>query len=166
MADMLGAMEKVNAQPSLMARRRVLAAGALGVGAAGVLAACGGDDEPADSTPGTGAAPTTGAAPSASGDAPATEALASTADIPVGSGKIFTEQAVVVTQPAAGEFKAFSARCPHQGCLVSQVQGDRIVCACHGSHFSAADGSVLTGPARSALAAQPVTVEGDSIVLG
>jgi nitrite reductase/ring-hydroxylating ferredoxin subunit len=161
MPYMLAPMEKVNAQPTTMARRNVLAAGAVGVGAVGLLAACGGgDDEPA-------AAPTT-AAPSAS--APASgggeAALGSTSDIPVGSGKIFTEQRVVVTQPAAGDFKAFSAQCTHQGCLVSQVQGNEIICTCHGSAFSTSDGSVLAGPATSPLPAQTVKVEGDSLVLG
>ncbi|BCB83362.1 hypothetical protein Psuf_006750 [Phytohabitans suffuscus] len=154
-----------------MARRNVLAAGALGVGAAGLLAACGGDDDPRAGTPApaaTSAAPTTGADPSASagGEAAPADALASTADIPVGGGKIFPDQQVVVTQPAAGDFKAFDAQCTHQGCLVSQVQGDEIVCTCHGSAFSTSDGSVLGGPAPSPLAARTITVEGDSLVLG
>jgi Rieske Fe-S protein len=160
-------MEMVNAQPTTMGRRKVLAAGAVGVGAAGLLAACGGDDEPAGAPP----APqqtSTGAPPSASGSgtaAPA-DALASTSDIPVGGGKVFPDKQVVVTQPAAGDFKAFSAQCTHQGCLVSRVEGDEIHCTCHGSVFSAADGSVRGGPAPKPLSAQPLTVQGDSLVLG
>ncbi|GAA4440864.1 Rieske (2Fe-2S) protein [Phytohabitans houttuyneae] len=171
MADMLAFMKKVNAQPTTMGRRNVLAAGAVGVGAAGLLVACGSDDEPAASTPGpqeTGAAPSA-SAPSASasgGAAAPANALASTSDIPVGGGKIFPERQVVVTQPAAGDFKAFNAQCTHQGCQVSQVQGAEIHCTCHGSIFSATDGSVLGGPAPSPLAAQAITVEGESIVLG
>ena len=162
---MLSTMEKVNAQPTTMARRNVLAAGAVGVGAAGLLAACGGDDEP---TVSSSTAPTTGTAPSASasGTAAPADALASTTDIPVGGGKIFPDKQVVVTQPAAGDFKAFSAQCTHQGCLVSQIQGAEIHCTCHGSIFSATDGSVLGGPAPGPLATKSVTVEGDSIVLG
>lgn len=154
---MLASMEKVNAQPTTMGRRKVLAAGAVGVGAAGLLVACGGDDEPAASDP--------TAAPSASAGGEA-GALASTSEIPVGSGKIFADRQVVVTQPAAGDFKAFSAQCTHQGCLVSQMRGAEIHCTCHGSVFSATDGSVLGGPAPSPLAARTITVEGDSIVLG
>ncbi len=49
-------------------------------------------------------------------------ALGATADIPVGGGKIFNDQKVVVTQPEAGQFKAFSAVCTHQGCIVSSVE--------------------------------------------
>lgn len=159
---MLAPMNKVNAQPNTMARRSVLAAGAVGVGAAGLLAACGGDDEPAASTPEPSS---TSAAPSGS-EAPGAGALATTAEIPVGGGKIFTAQSVVVTQPAAGDFKAFSAKCTHQGCLVSQVQDGEIICTCHQSRFSASDGSVLGGPAPSALPAQTITVTGESITLG
>jgi Rieske Fe-S protein len=169
---MLAPMKRVNAQPTTMARRNVLAAGAVGVGAAGLLAACGGGDhEPAASAPTSGAtssAPSTGAPPSASasGEAAPADALASTSDIPVGGGKIFGDKQVVVTQPAAGDFKAFSAQCTHQGCLVTQVQGSEIICACHGSRFSAADGSVLNGPATSPLPAEPISVQGTSLVLG
>jgi len=168
---MLAPMNKVNAQPTTMPRRNVLAVGAVGVGAAGILAACGGDEEPAANSPApaaTSEAPSTGAAPSASasGDAPPADALASTAEIPVGGGKIFADKQVVVTQPTAGDFKAFGAQCTHQGCLVSRVQGDEIHCTCHGSIFSAADGSVKGGPAPSPLPARTVTVSGESLVLG
>lgn len=168
MSDMLAPMQKVNAQPTLPTRRNVLAVGAVGVGAAGLLAACGGgDEEPAASTPSS--SPSTGTpstSPSAGGEAAPADALASTSDIPVGGGTIFADKQVVVTQPAAGDFKAFSAQCTHQGCLVSQVQGNEIVCTCHGSAFSTSDGSVLAGPATSPLPAQTITVEGSSIVLG
>jgi Rieske Fe-S protein len=158
---MLAPMEKVNAQPNTMARRRVLAAGAVGVGAAGLLVACGSDDEPAASSPSPA---TTSSDPSESAAAGG-NALAATSEIPVGGGKIFTAEKVVVTQPAAGDFKAFSAVCTHQGCLVSQVEGTEIICTCHQSRFSASDGSVVGGPAPIALPAQTITVDGTSITL-
>ena len=43
------------------------------------------------------------------------------ATVPVGGGVILTKDEVVVTQPEAGTFKAFSAVCTHQGCLVGLV---------------------------------------------
>ena len=43
------------------------------------------------------------------------------ADIPVGGGKVFDALKVVITQPTAGDFKAFSAICTHQGCTVNGV---------------------------------------------
>jgi Rieske Fe-S protein len=91
-------------------------------------------------------------------------ATAKTADIPVGGGKIFADIQAVVTQPTAGEFKAFSSICTHQSCPVTEVT-DTINCNCHGSRFSISDGSVVNPPATQALAARTVTVEGDSLTV-
>ncbi|MET7385745.1 Rieske (2Fe-2S) protein [Streptomyces sp. NPDC005385] len=143
------------------ARRTVVAA----VGAAGLavaLTACGADDKASDSVaPGDGGG---GSKSSGSGAGGGTE-LAKTGDIPEGGGKVFADQGVVVTQPAAGTFKAFSSKCTHQGCAVKGIANGVITCPCHGSQFSATDGSVKKGPATSALAAATITVEGDSIKL-
>ncbi|MFF5470461.1 Rieske (2Fe-2S) protein [Streptomyces achromogenes] len=135
-------------------RRTVVAAvGAAGLAAA--LTACGSGDDSA----GTGSA-ATGAASDGGGTA-----LARTADIPEGGGKIFKDQGVVVTQPTAGTYKAFSAECTHQGCAVGSVAHGMIVCPCHGSEFSVADGSVKKGPAAKGLAPARITVSGDDIRL-
>ena len=50
------------------------------------------------------------------------QVLASKGDIPEGGGTIFPDQQVVVTQPDPGDFKAFSAICTHQKCLVTSVE--------------------------------------------
>jgi Rieske Fe-S protein len=102
---------------------------------------------------------------SSSAQASSGQELARTADIPVGGGKIFTKEKVVVTQPKKGEFKAFSAICTHQGCTVSAVADGTINCPCHGSRFKVADGSVARGPAPEPLPEQQITVEGNSISL-
>ena len=68
----------------------------------------------------------------------------------MGGGKIFADQKVVVTQPTSGDFKAFSAVCTHQGCVVSGVADGTINCACHGSEFDIATGAVKQGPATKA----------------
>ena len=91
--------------------------------------------------------------------------IAKVADIPVGGGKVYGEDKVVVTQPAQGEFKAFTAVCPHQGCSVDKVQNGLIRCPCHGSEFKAEDGSVQKGPAQTPLKEYPVQVKGDGIVV-
>ncbi|MET8541312.1 Rieske (2Fe-2S) protein [Kitasatospora sp. NPDC004799] len=83
--------------------------------------------------------------------------------VPEGGGKVFREQKIVVTQPTAGQYKAFNARCTHAGCLVDQVKNDQIHCPCHGSRFGAADGAVQDGPASSPLPAYTVTVEGGNL---
>ena len=135
--------------------RRGLLAGAGLAGLAGVVVACGGGSSDSD---GGGAGG--GSASGAGG------ALANTSDIPVGGGKVFKDDKVVVTQPKSGEFRAFSAVCTHRGCTVGSVSGGTINCPCHGSKFSAADGAVKNGPATKALSEKSVKVEGDKIVLG
>lgn len=89
--------------------------------------------------------------------------LAATADVPVGGGVILPDAALVITQPKAGTFKAFSAICTHQGCTVSTVEGGTINCPCHGSQFAIADGAVVNGPAKKPLPAKKITVSGGSI---
>ncbi|MFH8747610.1 Rieske (2Fe-2S) protein [Streptomyces rimosus] len=158
-------------------RTVVAAAGAAGLAAA--LAACGngsagnGSDGYGDSASSAPSGPSSSAA--AGGDAAgdgaskgggaAGDVLAKTADIPEGGGKVFKDRKVVVTQPAAGEFKAFSAVCRHQGCLVNEVVGGTINCPCHGSKYAIDDGSVRHGPATQGLPSAKVSVEGGAIKL-
>ncbi|MFK8845214.1 Rieske (2Fe-2S) protein [Streptomyces sp. Ac-502] len=104
--------------------------------------------------------------PGSAGTGAAGGVLARTADIPEGGGKVFKDRKVVVTQPAKGEFRAFSAVCRHQGCLVNEVADGTINCPCHGSAYAIADGSVRNGPATQGLVAAKVSVEGDAIKLG
>ncbi|WP_405629064.1 Rieske (2Fe-2S) protein [Streptomyces sp. NBC_01174] len=129
------------------ARRRTV----LSAGAAALVTGCG-------SSGGGGGGESS---PPASGGAE----LTGTSEIPVGGGTIFEDRKVVVTQPAAGEFKAFSAVCTHAGCIVSSVADGTIDCACHGSRFSVEDGAVEQGPATRPLPAERITVEGGSIRL-
>jgi Rieske Fe-S protein len=91
--------------------------------------------------------------------------LARTSEIPVGGGKIFKDEKVVVTQPKQGEFKAFSNICTHQGCQVTSVSGGTINCPCHGSKFNITDGSVANPPADQPLPEKQIKVSGDSIEL-
>ncbi|MEV0587683.1 Rieske (2Fe-2S) protein [Nonomuraea sp. NPDC050310] len=152
--------------------RRALIAGVGAGGLAVTLAACGADGgtgaAPASSapasTPESAAASTPASAP-ASSPAGGADALTTTAEVPVGGGTIFKDKKVVVTQPTAGEFKCFSAMCTHQGCAVGSVTDGTIVCPCHNSRFSIADGSVKGGPATKPLPEQAIKVEGDTISL-
>jgi Rieske Fe-S protein len=152
----------VNISDFPISRQKVLLGAGLGLVTA-VVAACSTYGKKPEAA-GESTAATTAAAPSASGGpAPAAKAIAKTSDVPVGSGVIVGE--VVVTQPSAGVFKGFSAKCTHKGCTVDKIADGTIDCPCHGSKFNL-DGTVAKGPAQEPLATENVTVQGDSIVLG
>jgi Rieske Fe-S protein len=149
----------VDEVPEQSASRRTVIAGlaAAGVGAP-LLAGCGSGSVsalPTTSTSPSGVAPTTAGA-SPTGGSSGTP-LVKASEVPVGGGVILNQ--AVVTQPTAGVFKAFTNVCTHQGCTVAQVQNGSIICPCHQSHFSIADGSVQSGPAPSALAPIAITTK-------
>lgn len=144
-------------------RRTLLRTGTLGVGVVGTgaLAACsgssGGADKPGGDKPGGAGA---GAAPSTAGGTVKVSA------VPVGGGTILADAMVVVTQPTAGRFKAFSAKCTHQGCFVTRVENGKIICPCHDSHFDITTGApTAQGPAKAPLAAKTATVSGDTVTV-
>ncbi|MFE1314572.1 Rieske (2Fe-2S) protein [Streptomyces sp. NPDC058755] len=171
-------MTSASLKPEAGPARRTVMAAAGAAGLAAALTACGSDDSSDTVDTGSGSSGTTGATGStgstgasqdsgsaAAGGSAGGTTLAKTTDIPEGGGKIFKDQGVVVTQPAAGTYKAFSSKCTHQGCAVGSVADGVIVCPCHNSHFSVEDGSVKKGPATQALAAAKITVSGDEIKL-
>lgn len=127
--------------------RRQVVTGASAVAAFGVptLAACSDD-------------------PGSSGRPGATPTTVDPADVPVGGGTI--KDGWVVTQPTEGKYKAYSAQCTHQGCAVSEVADQKIVCACHGSYFGIADGAPTAGPATSPLKAATVTEKDGTLEVG
>jgi Rieske Fe-S protein len=142
-----------------LTRRTLGSLAAAGVGVP-LLAACG-DDTSSAADPGSG--PGSSSARASASSAPSTSA--GTDSIDVGGGQVFADQEVVVTQPAEGEFKCFTAVCSHQGCLVSDVSDGTINCDCHGSKYSIETGDVEEGPATFALAEVPISVTGDQITL-
>ncbi|MGW6128753.1 Rieske (2Fe-2S) protein [Cellulomonas sp. NPDC055163] len=142
-----------------LTRRSVLrGAGAVSLGAAAlVLAACAGpsdsDEEPTDPAGSTSAGSGSGV-------------LAKLADVPVGGALAVTgpdDVPLILLQPTAGTVVALVAVCTHQGCTVV-ADGDVLVCPCHGSVFSAEDGSVRTGPAEEPLAELAVEVVDGEVV--
>ncbi|MGC3000287.1 Rieske (2Fe-2S) protein [Streptomyces sp. G35A] len=140
------------------ATRRTVLLTAGAAGAAALTAGCGGDG--GDEGPSSGAA----APDTPNGqDTPGGQELATTGDIPVGGGTVLRDEKIVVTQPEEGDFRAFSAICTHQHCVVAEVSGGTINCACHGSRFRITDGSVEKGPATGPLPGEPITVRGNSI---
>jgi nitrite reductase/ring-hydroxylating ferredoxin subunit len=150
----------------------------LGVAGAGALAACSSppvpnaeapNQAPGDA-PSTSDGPTTDPASEATGTTSATEAPAAAgtpiSEIPVGGGKIFPAQNVVVTQPVAGTLKAFSTTCTHQRCAVTSVREGFIICPCHGSSFAIDSGAPTeASEAKRPLEAKSISVSGDRFTL-
>lgn len=134
--------------PPVRASRRIVFSGLGALGVAAALAGCGGSDSGGGSSQ-----PTVDAGAE----------LASTADVPVGGGIILSDEKIVITQPTEGTFEAFTAVCTHQGLLVTSVEDGKILCANHGSSYSAQSGDVEGGPAPSALAAVAIDVKDDKI---
>jgi Rieske Fe-S protein len=99
------------------------------------------------------------------GGAAAAAPLDATSAVPVGGGTILADRQIVLAQPTAGTFKAFTAVCTHQGCTVSSVDNGLIICPCHGSRFHLADGTVDTGPASRPLAEIGIKVAEGQITL-
>jgi nitrite reductase/ring-hydroxylating ferredoxin subunit len=80
-----------------------------------------------------------------------TEALAD-ADLPDREPtRVVVDDTPVLLLREGGELFALHDRCSHRGCSLSDgsVEGEEIVCGCHGSRFDRRDGSVLQGPATA-----------------
>jgi Rieske Fe-S protein len=156
------------AAPTGPSRRQVLLTGGVVAAAAAVTAACGSSGSAAPAASSAGAS-TPASTPSSASSSPSEDSGGGTtvaaADVPVGGGVILADKKVVVTQPEAGEYKAFTAVCTHQGCTVASVADGVIVCPCHGSQFSITDGSVKGGPAPAPLTSVPVSVSGDQVTV-
>ena len=167
--------------PRATRRGVLLGVGLLGVG--GVLAGCSTAPVPYDASeagvaPGE-VAPLPSASAAIAGEANGAGAgngngngaaetgilLGLVSEIPVGGGTVFRSQQVVVTQPASGVFKAFTAVCTHLGCICNKVANGTIDCPCHGSEFNISDGAVVAGPAPAPLAARTIAIADGNILL-
>ncbi|GGP42591.1 Rieske (2Fe-2S) protein [Streptomyces melanogenes] len=139
----------MSGQPA--ARRTVLKGAAL-AGAAGLgVAACSTDSKLGHAERPTPTAPVTLGAPE---------------EIPVGGAKLYREQRLMVSCPAKGEYKAFSAQCTHAGCVLDKIEDGHGNCPCHGSRFNVMTGKPVQGPATVPLPSVPVKVKDGKLVAG
>lgn len=142
--------------------RRALLCCAAALAAGGGAVALTGCSSSSSSSSGSSDSSTVGGSKSAAASGGPVD-LGAASEVPVGGGKVYREQKIVVTQPTAGQYKAFSARCTHAGCIVDQVKNNQIQCPCHGSRFAITDGAVQDGPAPTPLPAYKVTVESGNL---
>lgn len=91
-------------------------------------------------------------------------AVASTVDLPVGKGTVYSvnNKPVLVIHTPEG-YQALSATCTHLGCVLfwNEERGV-IACPCHEAYFNTA-GAVISGPPPAPLDIYRVQVEGDQI---
>ena len=57
---------------------------------------------------------------------------------------IFTNDFIIVNKQ--GNLSVYSSHCTHLGCVIKNIDNDKLVCPCHGSEFSLS-GEPLKGPA-------------------
>ncbi len=114
---------------------------------------------------GSGSAPPSTAAPTDTSATPATEpsgvVVGDASSVPVGGSATFNDpqsgDPSLVIQRAAGQFVAFDAVCPHEGCTVAYQPSAKIIaCPCHGSEFNPRTGAVVHGPAPNGLTKIPI----------
>jgi len=74
--------------------------------------------------------------------------------------------AIIVEHNADDTYKAISGICTHQGCIVSDFEGNSsvFVCPCHNSRFDL-NGHVVQGPASANLAGYNTRVENNSLII-
>ena len=153
--------EDIEVEESGPDRRSIMKAAALvvvPVAGVGAVAACSSNSSSSSSNGSSGSAGSSGGSGNGSVSVPSSS-------VPVGGGYVDKNNLVVVTQPQAGVYKAFTAVCPHQGCTVANVSNNQIQCPCHGSIFSAKDGTVINGPATTALSPMTATVSGANVTV-
>jgi thiosulfate dehydrogenase [quinone] large subunit len=167
-----------------VSRRAVISSGALaGVAAFVVLCLAGftalvgrliGGTPTGSGGPVTLAGPGTATTTRGSGPTPPSgTAIGPATGVPLGGSAAFTDPSTgdpaLVIHQTAGDFVAFDAICPHQGCTVAYQPSSRIIaCPCHGSEFDAKNGNVIRGPAATGLTPIRITSgpNGDLYVAG
>ncbi len=72
---------------------------------------------------------------------------------------------LIIVRTGESQYMAFSSQCTHQSCTVTyNAVSGTLPCPCHGSVFSNT-GSVLQGPAVTALKKYTVTQEGNTLTI-
>jgi nitrite reductase/ring-hydroxylating ferredoxin subunit len=98
---------------------------------------------------------------------PALVRVAGVNDIAEGEMRAFELEGTKVNiSQVSGRFFAFDDTCTHAGCSLAagKLDGTTVTCACHGSQFNVADGSVVRGPAQRPVRSRRVEVRGSDLM--
>lgn len=93
--------------------------------------------------------------------------VGTTSEIPPGQAKIVPvgSKPIIITNSDQG-VRAFSAICPHLGCVSVWDQNRQIIlCPCHDGQFNAVTGAVISGPPPAPLETAEVLIEGENIYI-
>ncbi len=71
---------------------------------------------------------------------------------------------LLVARTAQTTFLAVTAVCTHQGCIITQYNGQTYTCPCHGSQFQT-NGQVVHGPATAPLTSYQTQYANDQLVI-
>ena len=73
----------------------------------------------------------------------------------------------VVLANSDGQIYALAELCTHAECPLSEgeLDGEEMVCPCHGSRFNVKTGEVLSLPANEPLAVYNVQIEGSDVLI-
>ena len=94
--------------------------------------------------------------------------VASTDDVPPGDMLLVDlDGQRVVLANAGGQIYALAELCTHAECPLSEgdLDGEELVCPCHGSRFDVKTGAVLSLPANEPLATYSVQIDGSDVLI-
>lgn len=143
--------------------RRTFMCASAALGSAALLTACGDGHSAADVPDALPVPEPTGEGQPVmkAADLPAGARASASAKDPEGN-----EIAVLLFRKDEETVLAYSNVCTHQGCAVTTKSSkEDFYCACHGSRFAPADGTVQEGPAVAALSRYATAIEGEDILV-
>lgn len=76
----------------------------------------------------------------------------------------FTIYDEVIVYKKNNELRVYSSKCTHLGCKINKVEGEELVCPCHGSRYSSS-GKPVKGPSIKGLTKLQYSIEDNEIII-